>query len=119
MPRANRHFLPGYIWYITHRCHKKEFLLRLKKDQKRWLHWSYEVKKRFGLIILNSILTSNHIHLLTEDNRKGDVIPKSIQLVAGRMAQEYNLRKKRNGAFWEDRYHSTAIDRDVHLFQCL
>jgi hypothetical protein len=28
MPRANRYFLPGYIWHITHRCHQKEFLLR-------------------------------------------------------------------------------------------
>ncbi len=26
MPRAQRHYLPGYIWHITHRCHKKEFL---------------------------------------------------------------------------------------------
>ena len=23
MPRANRHFLPGYIWHITHRVAKK------------------------------------------------------------------------------------------------
>ena len=27
MPRANRHFLPGHVWHITHRCHRKEFLL--------------------------------------------------------------------------------------------
>ena len=20
MPRANRHFLPGYVWHITHQC---------------------------------------------------------------------------------------------------
>ena len=23
MPRANRHFLPGHVWHITHRCHKE------------------------------------------------------------------------------------------------
>ena len=28
MPRANRYFLPGHVWHITHRCHKKEFLLK-------------------------------------------------------------------------------------------
>ncbi len=22
MPRANRYFLPGHVWHITHRCHK-------------------------------------------------------------------------------------------------
>jgi len=28
MPRAYRHYTPGYVWHITHRCHKKEFLLK-------------------------------------------------------------------------------------------
>ena len=35
MPRANRYFLPGYIWHITHRCHKKEFLLKFARDRQR------------------------------------------------------------------------------------
>ncbi len=26
MPRANRHYIPGYVWHIANRCHKKEFL---------------------------------------------------------------------------------------------
>ena len=30
MPRANRHFLPGYVWHITHRCHRKDFLLKFE-----------------------------------------------------------------------------------------
>jgi hypothetical protein len=25
MARANRHRIPGCIWHLTHRCHKKEF----------------------------------------------------------------------------------------------
>jgi hypothetical protein len=48
-----------------------------------------------------------------------DVIPKSIQLIAGRTGQEFNKRKGRKGASWEDRYHATAIEADKHLFQCL
>ncbi len=77
------------------------------KDRERWIYWLFEAKKRFGLCVLNFVITSNHIHLLVLDNGK-DVIPKSIQLVAGRTAQEYNLRKNRKGAFWEDRYHAVA-----------
>ena len=46
-------------------------------------------------------------------------IPQSIGLVAGRAAQEYNRRKRRKGAFWEDRYHSTAIETGEHLLRCL
>ena len=68
--------------------------------------------------MLNYIATSNHIHMLVLDTGE-DVIPKSLQLVAGRTAQEYNIRKKRKGAFWEDRYHATAVQSDEHLVKCL
>ncbi len=65
------------------------------------------------------MVTSNHIHLLVVDDGDRDMIARSIQLVAGRTGQEYNQRKKRNGAFWQDRYHATAVDTDRHLLQCL
>jgi len=118
MPRANRHHLPGYVWHITHRCHRKEFLFKFVKDRKRWLAWLLKAKKRFGLRILNYVVTSNHIHLLVLDHGHGE-ISKSMQLVAGRTAQEYNRRKKRHGAFWEDRYHATAIESGKHLIRCM
>ena len=119
MPRAKRHFLPGYAWHLTHRCHKKEFLLKFAKDRRAWMDWLFEAKKRYGLCVLNYMATSNHIHLLVIDNGKRGVIPKSMQLVAGRTAQEYNQRKKRKGAFWEDRYHATAVETNHHLISCL
>ena len=64
MARANRHHIPGQVWHITHRCHKKEFLLKFARDRKRWIQWLFEAKKRYGLDILNYTVTSNHIHLL-------------------------------------------------------
>jgi putative transposase len=119
MPRANRYYMPGYVWHITHRCHKKEFLLKFSRDRKRWLEWLFEAKKRYGIKILNYMVTSNHVHLLVVDGGGHDVIPKSLQLIAGRRGQEYNQRKKRKGAFWEDRYHATAVQSGDHLMQCL
>ncbi|MGH7846921.1 MAG: transposase [Candidatus Binatia bacterium] len=64
------------------------------------------------------MVTSNHVHLLVKDTG-GDVIAESMQLIAGRTAQEYNQRKNRHGAFWEDRYHATAVEADEHLQRCL
>ncbi|MFA6013088.1 MAG: transposase [Desulfobacteraceae bacterium] len=65
------------------------------------------------------MVTSNHIHLLVFDAGGRNVIPDSIKLLAGRTAQEFNQRKNRKGAFWEDRYHATAVECDNHLIQCL
>ena len=111
--------MPGYIWHIAHRCHKKEYLLKFAKDRRNWLRWLYVAKKRYGLCILNYALTSNHIHLLVLDQGKSEAISKSMHLVAGRSGQEYNQRKERRGAFWEDRYHATAVEGDSHFVQCL
>ena len=57
--------------------------------------------------------------MLVQDANGRNVIPKSVQLVAGRTGQEFNNRKKRKGAFWEDRYHATAIETGEHLLHCL
>lgn len=119
MARAKRHYIPGQIWHITHRCHKREFLLKLIKDRRRFIQWLFEAKRRYGLIILNYTVTSNHIHLLIQDDKVREIIPQSIKLVAGRIGQEFNLRKKRKGAFWEDRYHATAVASDQHLLRCV
>ena len=119
MARAKRHYIPRQIWHITQRCHKREFLLKLIKDRRKWLQWLFEAKRRYGLVILNYTVTSNHIHLLVLDEKGRDVIPDSLKLVAGRTGQEYNLRKKRKGAFWEDRYHATAVESEQHLLRCL
>jgi len=119
MARAKRHYIPAQIWHITHRCHKREFLLKFSKDRRRWLQWLFEAKRRYGLTILNYTVTSNHIHLLVADDKGRDVIPDSIKLIAGRTGQEFNQRKARKGAYWEDRYHATAVEDGDHLLQCI
>lgn len=118
MPRANHYFLPGLVWHLTHRCHERDFLLKFVRDRNSYRAWLYEARKRFGLCVLNYMITSNHVHLLVKDTAEG-VIAHSMQLIAGRTAQAYNRRKSRLGAFWEDRYHATAIESGVHFNRCL
>jgi putative transposase len=83
------------------------------------MQWLIEAKKGYGLVILNYVATSNHIHLLVVDDGKRDTVPRSIQFVAGRTGQEYNERKGRKGAYREDRYHATAVETGGHLLKCL
>ena len=85
MPRRKRIHIPGFLRHITHRCHKKEHLLKFKKDRK---------------------------------GRK-ELISKSMQLMSGATGQAYNSRKNCKGAFWEDRFYTTAIESGVHLLRCM
>ena len=110
MPRAHRYFLPNHIWHITHRCHQRDFLLKFARDRRRWRQWLFEATKRFRLCVLDYVVTSNHIHLLVRDQGRGEIAD-AMQLIAGRTAQEYNRRKGRQGAFWEDRYLPAGMGR--------
>jgi len=118
MPRANRHFVAGQVWHITQRCHERRFLLRFDVDRRRWLYWLFQARRRYGLSVLNYVVTSNHVHLLVHDHGN-DAIADAMQLIAGRTAQEYNDRHGRHGAFWEDRYHATAVGGGTHLARCM
>lgn len=82
MVRANRYFLPGYTWHLTQRCHKREFLLKFARDRRRWRQWLFKAKQRYGLHVLNYMVTSNNIHLLVFDDGGENVIPRSIQLIS-------------------------------------
>ena len=71
MARALRHFVQGQLWHITHRCHEKSFFLRSSRDRRRYLDWLLEARKRFGLCVLNYVVTCNHVHLLVKDTGRG------------------------------------------------
>ena len=51
------------------------------RDRCRYLHWLFKAKKRFGLCVLDYMVTSNHIHLLVKDTAP-NVIAQSMQLIA-------------------------------------
>jgi len=61
MPRAHRYRLPGHVWHLTERCHRKQFLLKFARDRQAWIDWLYEARKRYELSVLNFHVTCNHI----------------------------------------------------------
>ena len=78
----------------------------------------YQARRRHGLCVLDYIVTSNHIHRLVKDRGEGEIAA-SMRLIAGRTAQACNRRKGRKGAFWEARYHATAVETGQHRARCL
>ena len=91
--------------------------MKLVKDRQRWLYWLFEAKKRYGLRILDYIVTSNHIHLLVVDGGHRDTIPRSIQLIAGRSGQEYNQLSERQALYgdWHDADTENRFDWNLAI----
>ena len=120
MARANRYMVPGQIYHVTHRCHNRSFLFRFRKDRDAYRSMLRDRVSRFPVSVLGYCLTSNHTHLLLKVNGLAHrVLASLMQALEGDFAQYYNLRKKRKGAFWSDRYHAVMIDRGDYLWRCL
>ena len=92
MPGANRHFLPGHLWHITHRCHKKKFLLKFTRDHRRYLRWLFEAKKHFGLSV-----QLDETYTLREES----------EAYGGNFASENNPLTLDNSISWEENIEST------------
>jgi putative transposase len=67
--------------------------------------------------LLNYCITMNHVHLLAVA-RDEVGIPALMQRVQGQFAGDYNRRRRRSGAFWNNRYHCTMVESGRHLWNC-
>jgi REP element-mobilizing transposase RayT len=78
MPRRKRALIDNACYHITHRCHNREFLFQHKKYRRFYLRHLFEMQKRYGIDVLDYIVTSNHIHLLIS-SRKGVRISEGLR----------------------------------------
>jgi len=118
MPRANRYWVKGAAYHLTHRCHDRSFLLDEPSDRDAYCNLLRVRLADGDVSLLGYTITSNHIHLLVTAARAEDTA-RLMQRVQGEFAADYNQRHGRRGAFWSDRYHATMIDGGIHLVSCL
>ena len=113
MPRAKRYLVEGHTYHLTHRCHDRRFLLRFARDRDAYREWLRQGVRRYRVPVFGYSITSNHVHLVIHvDDR--EAVGRLVDLVAGATARQYNRRKGRSGAFWEDSYHATAVESGTH-----
>lgn len=118
MPRSARILLPGHVYHLTHRCHNGSFFFRFGKDRDEYRLRLWKTARRFGIVVLNCCITSNHMHLLIKVGRSLRVSV-FMRHLEGEFASHYNRRKGRRGAFWNDRYHSTLVEDGRHFWCCM
>lgn len=108
----------GHVWHITQRCHDSQFLLSKEPERRRWLYWLYQAKRRFGLSVLNYVVTSNHVHLLVHDDGS-ERYRSAMKMINAKTQSEYNRRLGRRDPFWAADFQATAIQTDAHLARCV
>lgn len=118
MSRRSLSWITDYSCYhVTQRCQERRFLLRFKRDRRQYLQRLREAVEKYPVSVLNYMITSNHVHLLVHARRAAH-LSAAMQYVSGCIAQDYNRRKSREGAFWSGRFRPTLIQPGHHLSRC-
>lgn len=118
MPRANRYILPGQVCHLTHRCHNRSFLLRFAVYRNEYRRRLRSMAKLFRIPLLDYCITCNHTHMLTLVPSR-PAIGRFMQKLEGEFALYYNRIKRRDNAFWGERYHCTIVESGEHLLRCM
>jgi len=121
MARANRHYIPGQIWHITHRCHERDFLLKLARDRRGWAKWLREAKGRYALWFVGPQL-HRHIELCPSHGtgrcRRGSH-PQVHAVDRGANRPGIQSKKDPKRRIPGRPLPCTAIEAESHLLRCL
>jgi putative transposase len=71
VPRANRYFLPGKLYRLTHRCHNRQFLFKFAKDRNRSRQMMWGSLDHAAVEVFSYCLTSTHTHFLVRSEEPG------------------------------------------------
>ncbi len=117
MPRAARLDIPGLLQHVIFRGVGRCDIFRDDTDRKRFLANLSKLLIQTGTECLAWSLMTNHVHLLLCP-RQSRLAPLMRRLLTG-YAIYFNLRHKRAGHLFQNRYKSIVCDEDVYLLELL
>ena len=117
MSREARKISGTGIYHTMLRGINKQQIFEDTEDYEKFLQIIYECKEIDNFKVYAYCLMGNHIHLLIKVN---DISIASIfKRIAGKFVYWYNIKYKRCGHLFQDRFKSEAVEDDEYLMTVL
>jgi len=117
MPRRPRVFLAGAIYHVYCRTGRREQVFAERDEAERFVALLRDTRDRDGFAMLAWCLMPTHVHLVL---RTAEVpLWRSMRLIQGRFAQDFNRRRRTLGSLWQERYKAKLIDDQAYLGRVL
>jgi len=111
MSRRPRIVIPGWMHHVTQRGNHKQTVFYSSDDRNAYLSLCAKYFSKYKIRLIGYNLMSNHVHLA--------VIPESKSSLSdgiGQLHHDYaiwqNIKRKRNGHLWQNRFYSAPIEED-------
>ena len=115
MPRQPRLDAPGALHHVMGRGIERTNIFRTDRDRDDFLNRLADLCVDRNLIVYAWALLPNHFHLLARTGRQP--ISKSMRRLLTGYVVNYNLRHKRHGHLFQNRYKSIICEDDPYLLE--
>jgi len=115
MPRPPRLIAPSTVYHVIVRCNNREHLFKTPKDFESLLCVIAHYKSRHGFKLFGYCIMNSHAHLVIQTpDDDGATISIIMHDVASLYARDYNIRHKRVGHFFGERFRSPIVEDDSY-----
>jgi len=115
MPRQPRLDAPGALHHIIGRGIERTKIFRTEQDREDFLNRVADLCIERVLVVYAWALMPNHFHLLVRTGRQS--ISKSMRRLLTGYVVNFNLRHKRYGHLFQNRYKSIICEDDPYLLE--
>ena len=113
MPRRARLDAPGTLHHVIVRGIEKRRIVDDRKDRVNFVSRLGQVASDTGMVIFAWALMTNHAHILLRSGGMG--LSRFMRRFLTGYAVTYNLRHKRYGYLFQNRYKSIVCDEDTYF----
>lgn len=117
MPRHERKKSESGIYHVMLRGINRQILFEDDEDKQKFIETIKQYKKKSGYKILGYCLMDNHVHLLIQEGK--EALEVAMKRIGVSYVYWYNLKYKRSGHLFQDRYKSEPVEDDGYLLMVL
>lgn len=118
MPRKSRNEIITNYSHIIVQGIEKKYIFQEEYFKELYLKLLRKNLEELNILILAYCIMDNHIHILLYSEDKNEIM-KYMQRVNTGFAIKFNIKNKRVGYVFRDRYYLQPITNEKQLFNCL
>ncbi len=115
MARPLRIKYEGALYHVTARGNERKKIYFSETDYNKFLEYTAEAEKKYGILLHCYALMPNHYHLLIET--PGTNISQAMHYINGSYTTYINIKNKRSGHLFQGRYKAIVVDKDSYLLE--
>jgi putative transposase len=118
MSRTARFLKDDVCYHVRSESHNNEKIFRSDEDYERFIQILRKYKLRFFVHIYGFCLMSRSVHLILHPKETRH-LSNFMQGVNQSYTLYFNVKYKRHGRLWRERFKSVYLDNDYDLMNCI